>query len=452
MSELVPSPQYAPSSRSSLPFFLTEEQVLSLTSGLGARRQVRAILSKNAWLKRGRAGSVIWGEYPVNNRDPILVQCDLTTFSVRCSCASRVRPCNHALALYLDYVKQPPAFFAGPSPVWLREATDTPSADSLPVTSYAAVMQGLDDLERWLHDLMRAGMADLPGKPKDFWPAISHRLADVQLDELARTVKRLGSLPGSTREWPTTLLPELGRIQLQIQAFRRWDDLTPEEQGDLRLATGWLDETAWAAGEATYDRRQVVADEIRQDGLVTLRRTWLWGEASNRPVELRRVTRGVTPGGRQDGLSQAAHLLPTGTGIAGSVCFFPATTRVCGRIGRTDSPEFYQPTTRLIGLSSLDEAQAQFRTALIANPWLMELPVLLSDMTARRQDDDWLLHDRQGAAVPLPDDFSRGWHLAALGQAPDSALFGLWESSGFRPLSVRTADRWVKLDTLRGVK
>ena len=96
----------------------------------------------------------------VANREPIRVQFDLENLTVCCSCSSRQRPCNHGPALYLRWLQMPEIFRTDSPPDWLQTAeAGVTSANSTASAKWAAVEQGLSELELWLHDLIRAGLA-----------------------------------------------------------------------------------------------------------------------------------------------------------------------------------------------------------------------------------------------------------------------------------------------------
>ena len=79
---------------------------------------------------------------------------------------------------------------------------------------------------------------------------------------------------------------------------------------------------------------------------------------------------------------------------------------------------------------SLQDADGHYAAALTANPWLDTLPVILRDITAVQVDDDWVIRDADGAAMPLPPRSDRGWHLRAGLTAPTGAPLWILEWRG----------------------
>src|SRR5271157_2988284 len=176
----------------------------SAQAGLGLAKPAR-------WRTLGQADHVIWGECQGSGSVPYQTQIDLREPAFRCSCPSRKFPCKHALGLFLLYVEQRSALAAGSRPLrvaeWLeargkkveqktqksRTAGDgetTAVADSAAQAKRAAgrearVAAGLDELKRWLLDLVRQGLASVPGRPYGFWESVAARMVDAQAPGVA---------------------------------------------------------------------------------------------------------------------------------------------------------------------------------------------------------------------------------------------------------------------------
>ncbi len=431
------------------PFRLTVEQTLSLAPGQAGRRQIRSLAGRDNWLRCGSFGALIWGEYGTSNHGPIQVLCDTASLTVTCTCLGRQRPCNHGPALYLRWLDQPASFTHDLRPPWLPATDSAVQSASRALAQqsdqWPAVMRGLAEFELWLHDLMRAGMANLPEQPKGAWRGVSDRLADAHLNELARTIHTLATLPGSTPDWPERLLVELGRMHLLIQAFKQWEALPVAQQGDLRLAVGWVDDALASTGDVIHDRWHVIADEQSKGGLLSRRRTWLWSERSNRVAELSH--RSTLPQGIPTPTREA--LLPTGVGIDGALHFYPATTPISGVLA--EARRFFQPDQRPAGYATIEMALAACGSTLVRNPWRTEFPMLIASAYAQRAEGRWQLVDRTGAMLPVAEEFTRGWHLRALSLDTATAIFGVWNGTTFRPVSLWADQRWLRLELLRGV-
>src|SRR5206468_301827 len=89
----------------------------------------------------------------------------------------------------------------------------TPSRSTSPVADPEAaekrasarerkVAAGLDELDRWIGDIVRRGLAATRSEGYAFWDAEAARLVDAQAGSLARSVRNLGSVIAEGPDWP----------------------------------------------------------------------------------------------------------------------------------------------------------------------------------------------------------------------------------------------------------
>jgi hypothetical protein len=219
------------------------------------------------WLSTGAQSDALWGECQGSAREPYRVAVALGGPASTCSCPSRKFPCKHALGLLLMHaadsagipVAEPPAWASA----WLagRRAQGNKEADSpqeavdpaqAALDKAQATLEqqkrarrraerisgGVDDLERWLQDLVRAGLAEAAARPWTSYEQMSARLVDAQAPGLARLVRQLGALPHTAANWPERMLIDLGQLSLLLDAWRRLDSLPPELQAEVRSLVG----------------------------------------------------------------------------------------------------------------------------------------------------------------------------------------------------------------------
>ena len=103
----------------------------------------------------------------------------------------------------------------------------------------AKVDAGLADLDRWLGDLARRGLAAARGEGYDFWERPAARMVDAQAPGVARLLRELAGVPASGEGWQDRLLERLARLHLLVEGYRRLEALPPEAAADLRAAVGW---------------------------------------------------------------------------------------------------------------------------------------------------------------------------------------------------------------------
>src|SRR5262249_13129051 len=161
------------------------DQILALAPDAGSAKAGQGLSSRRKWLALGRSDRAAWGECQGSARDPYRTQIDLAEPAFRCSCPSRKFPCKHGLGLFLLLPSEPAAFEQGAPPPWVAEwlnRRDQSAAqrDAKPVPAPSAVdpqkkrvaaqaktaaaretkvAAGVEELGRWLSDLIRQGLA-----------------------------------------------------------------------------------------------------------------------------------------------------------------------------------------------------------------------------------------------------------------------------------------------------
>ncbi|MFR7887409.1 MAG: hypothetical protein ACLU4B_02840 [Bilophila wadsworthia] len=115
---------------------------------------------------------------------------------------------------------------------------------------------GLDDLERWMCDLIRHGLGQLSGTPA-WQEEAAARMVDAQLPGIAARLRNLQGVTSSGEDWPGVVLAQFGQLQLLIDAFRHLDALSPEEQADVRAALGLSPDKTSARHRGTPERSRL---------------------------------------------------------------------------------------------------------------------------------------------------------------------------------------------------
>lgn len=283
------------------------------------------------------------------------------------------------------------------------------------------ISAGVEELDRWLVDLVRGGLAAAQARPYAFWDAAAARLVDAQAPGLASRVRRMGGLAHSGDGWAERVLTEAGRLRLAVRAWQRRSSLSPALQDDLRTVVGWSWKTdeVLARGERVADRWVVAGVLTREEERLTVRRTWLRGVATGRPALVLEFSH---RGGFESSWT-------TGTVFDAELCFYPGgaplRALVTGTRGGT------APVTALPA-DPVDHALRAFAAAVGANPWT----------------DRWLLSLR--AVVPVPGRPLLGageppLRLVAFAGGAPVSVAGEWDGRRFVPLSASDGTRVVAL-------
>lgn len=297
----------------------------------------------------------------------------------------------------------------------------------------ARISAGVDDLQRWLADVARAGLAEAAARPWSSYEQMSARLVDAQAPGLARFVRGLGGLPHTAPDWPERMLIDIGQLSLLLDAWRRLDALEPDLQAEVRGLVG-INESREAvlSRPPIHDVWDVVGRRILDGERMRVQRTWLWGQRTQRWALLLDFAVG--------GQSIQPRVAP-GTSVEADLCFYSGAVRL--RAIPNDAQVCIGTVTRLPSeaVSGLLTSYAQ---ALARNPWLERMPGALGNMVIQRgPHESWWARDEHDAGLRLAG--AAGWHLLALSGGAPLDLFGEWDGFSFRPLSTLVGERLVLL-------
>ena len=440
---------------------LTPEQIIALAPDASSAKAGRTLASAGKWRSRGCDERAVWGECQGSGKDPYQTQIDLTEPAFKCTCPSRKFPCKHALGLLLLFATQGAAFGRGARPGWVAEwiekreqqalrsrqkETERSSREAAPQEKSAArtkratdrqtrVAAGLAELELWLRDLARRGLADAQSQPVRYWEQMAARLVDAQAPGAARRVRELSSIPASAGAWGEEVLARLGLLFLLAEAFKRIDLLPGPVQSDIRACVGWtIKEEELPADTRVRDRWLVTGQRTYEEDKLRVQRTWLRGEESRRDALLLDFA--------APGQSPRSGLL-TGMLIDAELVFYPSNYPLRAAVRQRHSTP--SPGERARGHASAEEFLAAYADALARNPWLEAFPALLDEVVPVRRGESWLVRDRDGRLLPLGPRLTEGWKLLALGGGRPVTLSGEWDGRHLLPLCVWVEGRYARI-------
>ena len=438
----------------------TSEQVLALSPDAGSTKRGQALSTAAKWPLLGRSEQAIWGECKGSGKNPYRTIIDLSEPAFRCSCPSRKFPCKHSLGLFLLLTEgasfeqtRPPGWVEA----WLAKRTQTAKRTQAKATSdptaqkkrlhkrAAKVEAGLADLDRWLQDIMRQGIAELPSKPYSFWDQAAARLVDAQAPGLARRVQALAGVPHvkAGEKWPERMLKALGQIHLLVQGYRHIERLEPLMQAEVRSQIGWPQtqadllqraEQSDPLVEKVEETWQVMGKRITKEDSLKVQRVWLWGVHSERAALVLSFAHGRSP--------LDVSLVP-GACFKGAVVLYPGTGVRRGLVASRVSSK--NLNWEGWGVKSLKQAIAQYAQTLSENPWTLQFPMVLSRVWLRCEKGGWWLQDEDGVGLPLSPRFTSGWELLAMSGGRPLAMFGEWDGETLLPLSLWSKKTFMPL-------
>jgi len=438
---------------------LTTEQVLALAPDPASAKAGTGLAAARKWSGLGRDADtrMVWGLCQGSGAKPYQTQVDLGEPAFRCTCPSRKFPCKHSLGLLLLLAGDEKLFKAGELPEWVaewvasravraerrsvrqeRETEDKPidaEARARRVANRAdKITAGLEELDLWLCDLVRGGIAGMESRPSTFFDTMASRLIDAQAPGAARLVRDLAFIPTTGGGWHARAVAQLGRLHLLTAAWPRIETLTPEMQADVRAHLGWaLTESELAGHPAVDDEWIVIGQLIDENERLRVRRTWVHGVATNRIALLLHFAPGAAP------FSEL--LPPLGGSLRAELVFFPGSVAQRAAIrSRGEGEAASGPRPRPQGERSFSKAVGAFADALARDPWIERVPLLLEAVVPEQTSrGGWQLRDEAGAVLAIVPRF-RGWTLLAVSGARPVWLSAEWTGEHLLPLAVAAGD------------
>jgi hypothetical protein len=412
-----------------MPLSITSEQVLALAPDPVSARAARGLASPQHWPRLGLDEHALWGECQGSGAHPYQVKVALPG------------PPDWVTEWLSARARREQERAARGAPTASRPSTSRPAAPRAPETQSrraagreAKVTAGQEALALWLSDLVRHGLAAAQAQPPRFWDAMSARLVDAQAPGLARLVRELGSAAASGPGWPERMAEHLGRLHLLLEGQRRFAQLPPATQADLRAQVGYtVSQEALLAQAGQRDAWAVLGQRIEVEDQLRVQRTWLWGRASGQAALVLSFAAA--------GQSLDASLVP-GTQFDAELVFYPSAYPLRALVKPLRAP---RPLAALPGYACLADAAAVYAQALARVPWLARIAAPLQAVTPLRLDGAWWLRDAAGQGWPLAQHFAAAWELLALSGGGPLPVFGEWDGEAFLPLSAWAGGRLVRL-------
>jgi hypothetical protein len=440
----------------------SREQVLALAPDAASRQTAERVAAPGLWSETGchadEDGAAVWGACKGSGATPYRACVDLSGPAYRCTCPSRKFPCKHALALLLLWSDG--GVWAAPAPAdwvaeWIGQRRERDARAAVraarPARAEAAdpeaqrrraeqrerrVTAGIDELDRWLRDQVRSGLAEAHRAGYGHWEAAAARLVDAQAPAPATVLRRLAAVPRSGEGWPARLLEEYALLRLLVVAAKRLPELPEPLRQTVRSRLGFtVAREEVLAGPTVRDGWDVVGQRDAVEDRLTVRRVWLRGRDRGR-VAL--VLSFAVPGQPLDAS------LVVGTTVDAELAFYPGAPALRALVARRHggvAAGVVPPGGTVAALLG------EYARALASDPWLDAWPALLAGVAlagagtpSGAAPSGWALVDPDGDAVPLDPGAGEPWRLAALSGGHPVTVAGEWSSRGLLPLTAWDAD------------
>ena len=286
---------------------------------------------------------------------------------------------------------------------------------------------GLAELDVWLGDQIRAGLAGLPRAGYQHFDTVAARMVDAQAPGVAGTLRAVpGELVGP--DWPERALHALGGLRLLIKAHQDLGRLPADLAATVRTRVGYpvaKDEVLRTPGVA--DRWHALAAVDTIDYQLESRRVWLLGERTGRWAVW--LTFAV-PGQSFDTAVQP------GQRIDADLHFYPGSGQHRALVGvaRSVEPGPYPPAG-----ATLAEVRAPVRRAARGRSLGEQVAGAGPRCAGAARGGagrSWRLVDEAGEACSLVEGGADPWMLLAHSCGDPVAVFGEWQGGRLLPLAV----------------
>lgn len=419
----------------------------------------RALAQAPQWSRLGYNDEVLWGYCQGSGKVAYQTMVELDGYAYSCSCPSRKQPCKHVLGLMHLALSQPDSLSKEPSPEWVctwqnrrkeqveRRQTRSKSKDK-PVDVQAQakrraerhqrVLDGLDELQRWMRDILRSGLRQLPSP---LWIVLEHlakRLIDAQAPGLALMLRRLKALDTEVEGWQAELLDALSLIYILCESYRNIDALEPDWQDELRSLLGFPQSKAEVLARSPVEDDWVVLHTSTIEVEHLLRPAqWLYGLRSGRIARyVLEITRREQP--------ESESSLTLGGLYSGTVYYYP------GVLPQRVLPGDLQhigPATLPKGYGNISSAHQHYRQQIAINPFLPFVPLLVEDLHLVRRSECWGLVDTEGYFVPIYYNERAIVYTLALAGASSMRVFALADPKRWRVCAIWSGEHYYPWDS-----
>lgn len=433
---------------------LTLDHITSLAQSSIDLEKAKPLSSPKKWRLLATNDQIIWGEVKSSGAVYYKTQFVPKTKQFKCNCPSRKKPCAHVLALMLIYaearsgfknIQQLPEWVADwllvkdhPEITQRTEEQEAKLAEQRLKTRAKRLLQmeeGLNELDLWLNDVVRQGLANLEVQPPDFWEEIAGRLVNAKCGKLARRVRHLPTLFGQPN-WHERMLAEIGELYLLLKGFKNIQQLPPALQQEMLNQAGInVKKEELIDVKGVQDTWLVIGqtEGKDEDSNLFFRRTWIAGEKSQKVALLLEYAWGTNP--------YETNFKP-GNQFRGEVVYYPSAfdLRVSLRNFQTVAEPFL-----INGYEHFNHFAKAYANAVGANPWLLVFPAILENVIPVFEKDAFFLVDEQQKMLPLKTDEETAWTTLALSGGQPITVFGEFENQAFVPLSAILADQFMVL-------
>ncbi len=436
---------------------MTEANILSHAPDLATADRSEQFADSAKWIILASQENFIWGRCLGSSSNTYKTSVQLDGPHFNCNCPARKKPCKHVLGLLLLFVRQPKHFRqASEAPDWVNTWKNkkipnsvVASKKSMPdeiakldkrlknrLIRIQRMTAGVEDLEVWLLDLIRQGMASVEEQDYKFWQDLSARMVDTQLSAVGPKIRSLQLLPTTLDDWPEALLQELASLYLLVTGFKQLDQLPELLREQILRVAGITDKKSDILSQTgLMDQWGVIGsfEGVNLDN-IAYRKTWLLGRQSKKYALILDYSFNNTG---YDQHWQTGHI------YSGELVYYPGSYPLRALIKLPDPTG--ESIESLKGAKTINDFLEIHAKALADNPWLSDFPVCLQNVIPVRTSDGLVLVDAEKKYVSALTRPEETWQLLALSAGHPLTVFGEWTGDALLPLSAVMDGRFIVL-------
>jgi hypothetical protein len=432
----------------------TTEKVASLAPDSGTENRGKKLATTSKWSLHASDGRAVWGECKGSGSEPYYVKIDLMGPAYGCSCPVKKLPCKHIMGLFFLLaqqsnfpVKDPPNWVSD----WIAKRDAKSKKETAPATPkteeellksqkakekrtldrMSLMETGVDELEQWLLDLFRQGFANVDINNSSFWEQAAFKMKDAKLSRVSYFMKETGEIASKSANWTEELTARVGELYLLVKAFRNIDklpELTQEEVFNTLGRTVKKSEVI-EQGLAIKDKWLVLAkkEEVDLEG-IQVRRVWLQGFESGQEALILDYAFGNL------GFEQQ---YVVGAVLDGELAYYPAAFPQRAILSNAALINFSVTQLPIVS-ESISHFQNNFVAVLAENPWVLQVPIVLTDVRPFKDEfDNYFLLDKDHKILPLANLRARViWRMLAMSGGHPVTVIGEWNGASFEALSL----------------
>ena len=370
-----------------------------------------------------------------------------------CNCSAK-KPCKHILGLLYLHVDFPELLGQTDDyPDWVlewlqKEKKELTEAEKEAIETekianrlanldkrILGMREGAKELQLWLEDLVRQGLAEAQTQPVEFWEDFAAQMVDRKLSRAAKIIRTFPSLMSQTDGFEK-VASKTASLFLIAKGLQKIDQLDADLQSQVLQEAGLnIKKDEVLKSESLIDHWLVLGKLESEEDNLQARRTWLIGQGTGKIAMLLDFV-----WGRQ---SFEQNWIP-GSAFAGEMTFYPGSFQLRSIF------KSFEPSTDAFslppGIKDFTKLRNDYVQAIGQNPWLEEIFVLLQDIVPWVKSDRFFIADQSEKSVSLESGKTlTNWKILAISSGHPITIFGTWNNQIFHPISVIHQNRIIPL-------